>query len=85
MSGIDGAWLDERIERTKSLIVIYEDAIGALAGGAQMYQLDTGQTRQLVQKANLATLRDTLSELENRLSTLQARRCGAGACGRPTF
>lgn len=85
MSAIDDDWLDQRIERTKTLIINYEAAIDALAGGAQMYQLDTGQTRQLVQKANLASLRGTLDELENRLSTLEARKCGAGSHGRPTF
>jgi hypothetical protein len=69
-------WLDQRIARTRELIVVYEDAVEALAGGAQSYQLDTGQTRQLVSKAQLGSLQLTLQRLETRLATLQARRGG---------
>lgn len=83
MASNDTAWLDARIEATKKLVVAYEDAILALAGGAQQYSLDTGQTRQSVTKANLSSLRDMLNSLENRLATLEARRCGAGVRGVP--
>lgn len=77
MSAIDSTWLDERIDATKTLIVAYEAAILSLAGGAQSYTLDTGQTRQTVTRAELGSLRIQLGELENRLATLDARRCGA--------
>jgi hypothetical protein len=73
----DTEWLTERVERTKTLIVAYEDAILALSTGSQSYTLDTGQTRQTVTKAMLADLRSTLNSLENRMSTLQARLGGA--------
>jgi hypothetical protein len=74
----DSDWLDARIERTKELIVKVEDAIDALTVGAvASYTLDTGQTRQTVTKQSIGTLRLQLDQLENRLSTLQARRCGA--------
>jgi hypothetical protein len=85
MAVIDAEWLDARIARTKELIVAYEDAIEAIAGGAQSYSLDTGQTRQTVTKANLSEIRNALSHLENRLSTLDARRNGAGFISRPGF
>lgn len=85
MSAIDSDWLDERITATKAAIIAHENAITALAGGAQMYQLDTGQSRQLVQKAQLSQLRNALEELENRLAVLEARKCGASSYGRPTF
>ena len=69
-------WLDERITATKAMIVAYEDAVLALSTGAQSYQLDTGQTRQLVSKAQLGSVQLTLQRLESRLATLQARRGG---------
>jgi hypothetical protein len=69
-------WLDQRIARKRELIVVYEDAVEALAGGAQSYQLDTGQTRQLVSKPQLGSLQLTLRRLETELATLQARRGG---------
>lgn len=66
-------WLD-RIEKTKELIVAWEDAELALsAGGVQSYTLDTGQTRQTVTKADLSQIRMTIDNLLNRLATLEAR------------
>jgi hypothetical protein len=79
----DREWLEARIERTKAMIVAYEAAIEAIANGAQSYSLDTGQTRQTVTKANLGSLRKHLDSLENRLSSLQARLCGAGHIAKP--
>jgi len=79
----DSVWLNARITRTETLIVAYEDAIEALSTGAQTYMLDTGQTRQSVTKANLATLRGQLSALENRREVLRARLNGAGFNARP--
>jgi hypothetical protein len=69
----DEAWTRSRIVATKALIVAYEAAILALSTGAQSYQLDTGQTRQLVTKAHLGSLELTLKRLESRLSTLQQK------------
>lgn len=82
---IDRAWLQDRIDRTKSIIATYEDAIEALSTGAQMYQLDTGQTRQMVTRAQLPQLRSVLESLENRLDSLEARLCGGTTYGRPGF
>lgn len=81
----DAAWLDERIAATKALIVAHETALLALAGGSQMYTIDTGQTRQTVQKSDMGSLRNTLDMLENRLSTLTARKCGGGTHMTPGF
>lgn len=62
----------------KGLIPAYDEALLALAsGGAQTYQLDTGQSRQLVSKLNLTQLRQTREALVNELATIQARLgCG---------
>lgn len=72
----DNAWIEARIVKTKTLIEGYEDGLLALATGAQTYSLDTGQTRQTVTKANVASMRDALGVLENRLATLEQRRYG---------
>jgi hypothetical protein len=75
---IDTEWLEARIAKTKVLIEAYEDAILSLSSGAVLqYSLDTGQTRQTVTKQQIGSLRLVLDELENRLSTLEARLCGA--------
>lgn len=76
-------WLSERLERTKALIVAYEDALEAISSGAQNYTLDTGQTRQVVTKAQLGSIQLTLQRLETRLATLQQRLCGAPQYVRP--
>ena len=67
------------------MITNVEDAIDAISAGAQSYQLDTGQTRQLVTKAQLSQLKNMLSSLENRLSMLDAKLCGRGVISRPGF
>ena len=81
----DKEWLDARIEKTKDLIVKYEDAIDALSSGAQTYSLDTGQTSQSVTKAQLGSLRNMLQELENRLERLKAKRYGRAVNVIPGF
>lgn len=78
-------WLIARIEKTKTLIEAYEDAMVALSTGAQSYSLDTGQTRQTVTKANLSEMRNAVLILENRLATLEARLEGAGLQAVPGF
>lgn len=82
---LDTEWIDARIAATKAAILAYEEAITALAGGAQLYTLDTGQTRQTVQRAQLSDLRLALGALENRLATLQARRDGGTLVVRPGY
>jgi len=82
----DTQWLLERIEKTKTMIVAYEDGILALSSGAQVYNLNTGQTQQSVTRANLASMRIQLESLENRKSTLESRLYGTGAIhARPAF
>lgn len=72
-------WLDARIARTRALILAHEDAIEALASGAQSYTLDTGQNRQTVTRADLAQLNRVMSSLESRLATLWGRRYGSSS------
>lgn len=74
----ESEWLDARIAAKKAAILAYETALLALAGGAQSYSLDTGQTRQVVSKANLTEMRNVLAQLESDLATLQMRRFGCG-------
>jgi hypothetical protein len=70
------AYILERIEKTKALIVLWEDALSALASGAYSYTIDTGQTRQTVTKQTVSQAEAVLSKLENRLDVLYARLNG---------
>lgn len=85
MSCDDSTFIKERIERTKELILVYEEAIAVLSSGAQSYSLDTGQTRQSVTKAQMSQLKNMLEYLENRLTTLQARLGCARVHVKPGF
>ena len=83
---MDTTFLQARIEKTKELIVAYEDAITSLSSGdTQSFTLDTGQTRQTVTKQNLKTLEDALDGMYNRLATLEARLNGAVIQVRPVW
>ena len=82
----DSEWLEARLEKTKTLIVAYEDAILALSTGAvQSYSLDTGQTRQVVTKQQISQLQNTLESLENRYAVLRAQLGCTTRIGRPVY
>jgi hypothetical protein len=74
----DRAWLEERIAKKKEAIAAFEDALLAIAGGAQSYSIDTGQTRQVVTKANVTETRNVIAQLESDIVTLQMRLNGCG-------
>jgi hypothetical protein len=76
-----------RIETLKTQIIAYEDAMTALSSGAIMsYTLDTGQSRQVVTRYEIGSLRKTIDSLYNRLVTLEARLTGCGTIiSRPGF
>jgi len=77
--------LQARIDKVKAQIETYEDAITALSTGAQTYMLDTGQSRQSVTRANLASLNKTLNDMEVKLQRLNAQMCGGVFVARPGF
>ncbi len=76
-----------RIAQMKAVIAAYWDAILFLGANPKAsYSLDTGQTRQTVQYANLTSLRDTLNSLENQLAVFVARHCcGGSVIARPAY
>jgi hypothetical protein len=77
---MDSAFLQARIDKTKELIVAYEGAALAISSGEiSQYTLDTGQSRQVVTKTNLATLSNQIDALYNRLVTLEALQTGDGS------
>lgn len=80
-------FIQQRITATELLIVAYEDALAAFAadGGIQSYSLDTGQSKQTVARAQIASIRILLDGLYNRVATLQARLSGASVVVRPAF
>ena len=70
---LDTTWADQ-LTVLRALVVAYNAALLAFAtSNIQSYQLDSGQTRQLVTRAQLATLRDTRNDLLNDLSVLEGR------------
>lgn len=75
-------WIDQ-IAATKALITAIQAAVTAISAGAQSYQLDTGQSRQLVTRANVASLRLTLAALYSDIATFQARLGCGKFQGRP--
>lgn len=75
---MDRTFIQARIDATKLLIVAYEDASLALASGVQSYTLDTGQSRQTVNKLDLSAINRTIESLYNRCATLEARLNGSG-------
>jgi hypothetical protein len=85
-SAYTNAELDERIASTKTRIVAIEAAIDKVIGGAQMYSLDSGQTRQMVTRASLGQLKELLSSTEQRLDRLCRERGVSGTTYvRPAF
>jgi hypothetical protein len=76
---VDTAFWEQQLADTKAAVAAHNAALIAIASGAQSYQLDTGQTRQLVTKANLASIRDTLNELLVLVETLETRLYGRRA------
>jgi len=84
---MDSAFIQQRIDQTKAIIIAYEDAVLALTvGGVQSYELDTGQTRQKVTKNNLVDMNSQIDSLYNRCATLEARLNGSGVAQmRPNF
>lgn len=81
---MDATFLNERITATKAQIVAYEDALTAFgASNIQSYELDTGQDRQRVTRADIASLDRTVDSLYNRLASLEARLNGASVTGAP--
>ena len=81
---MNAAFIQDRITATKAAIVAYEDAITALGtSNIQSYELDTGQDRQRVTRADVKDLNATLDSLMNRLSTYEARLNGGSVTVRP--
>lgn len=68
----------QRLAAKQAALLAYDSAITALAGGAQSYSLDTGQTRQVVTKANVSEMRIMITQLETEIATLRLRIYGCG-------
>lgn len=85
---MDEEFWNERIESLKLQIIAYENAILAFGnnGAVQSYTLDTGQSKQIVTRADLRRLNDMLDSLYNRLN-MTMRRINGGhvTIARPHF
>lgn len=76
---ISQSFLQTQITSTEAQILAYTDAIAFLDSNmTQSYTLDTGQSRQVVTRYDLASIQKQLDSLYNRLATLCARMNGSG-------
>ena len=67
-------FLQDRLEATLRQINLYEAALEALMTNAiQSYTIDTGQTKQVVTKADLFKLQQVIDMLYNRYIVIEAR------------
>jgi hypothetical protein len=82
---MDTTFWKERLVKAKALLLTYDTAIETVLLTGQSYQLDTGQTRTLVTKGNLASVRAARESLLNEIATLEARVCGGGVRVIPSF
>lgn len=82
----DTFWEDQ-LAAAKALAAAIQTALIALTiGGVKSYQLDTGQTRQLVTKESVGDLREALSSTLNLVATLEIRLgCGGSTHVKPGF
>jgi hypothetical protein len=71
-------FINEQITALKALLAANTQARIA-AQGTQSYTLETGQTRQSVMKAQLASLADERAKLLSELSDWERLLCGGGA------
>jgi hypothetical protein len=74
----DTVWIQARLDAAKARVLLYETALSAIASGAQSYSLDTGQTRQVVTKANVTEVRRALEADLNLIRTLGNLLTGCG-------
>lgn len=66
ISSDDTVWITEQIQLSEQAITAINAAIIAIAGGAQSYLLNTGQTEQRVSKADIESLGKMLKLYEER-------------------
>lgn len=83
---MDTAFIQDRITATKAAIVAIESALTAFTTtNIQSYELDTGQDRQRVTRADIADLNATVDSLYNRCATLEARLNGGTVSVSPAW
>lgn len=76
----------DRLAAVRAQIIAYEAMMIAFENpDVTLYQLDTGQTRTYVQRAQLANFVASYERMLVLESTLNARVCGATRVGRPAF
>lgn len=74
---MDAAFTQERIDKCKAQIVLYEDLIDQLLTGTiKSFTLNTGQTVETVTKKDVSRLQESLDLLYNRCEILTARLNG---------
>jgi 3'-phosphoadenosine 5'-phosphosulfate (PAPS) 3'-phosphatase len=69
---------EEELAELKADLAAVRAAMRAILSGAQQYSLDTSQTRQVVTRADLGSLRLLRNELRNDIRELETQ-CAGGA------
>lgn len=73
------------LEELKAVRTSTRQAILAITQGAQSYTLDTGQTRQIVTKANLSELKNTYEWLTGEIVKLETDLGLSSGTGHVTY
>lgn len=83
---VDTDFLEERIAAVKARILLWEEAITQISGGAvQSFTIDTGQTRKVVTMANISESRRAMEAEYSLLYSLEARCYGGSVTARPGY
>lgn len=69
-----------RLAKKQGQLLAFDDMFDAFIAnaGMQEYDLDTGQSRQTVRRADLTQMRLAYAKLEGDVAVLEARVCGTG-------
>lgn len=79
------AWWEARITKLQELVEAYEAAILVVSTTGQSYTLDTGQSKQTVNRGNLMTLQSQVDSWLNEIAVLEQRLYGRAKIVRPLF
>lgn len=76
-------FIESRITAAQAALTQVDAAIATVLGGGQSYSLDSGQTRQTVQRGSLESLQKLKEHYENQILVLNRRLCGSATIMQP--
>lgn len=79
-NSMDNTYLQEKITKTKAIIDAIDDALLFLSlNPTKSYRLDTGQSVQNVERANIKEINEVRNSLYNQLCVMETRLTGNGS------